>query len=304
MFSKAISRDSIKSLTLFLSGIGLFFSLSKDRGTLSFYRRRFTRVMIPALVISLPYFFVNDILMKHRSVLTFCEDWSTLSFWTHGNKSVWFVSLLVVLYLVYPLIFRIQQKRSVFVLLLAAAAFAGVTAMFFFAPEHYNKHEIALTRIPVFLIGSLTGEMLHDAEQKKKRIGPAVIVYTVLSLILFAASFVWNKTDRNTAFMLYRFGSGGAGVLLSMLAAWLPERLVPAPAERCLKTLGGITLELYLVHVFMMNLITVMGWGEGRGTGIYLLIIAAAITASLLLTFAAVWFLRRIHAVPAPKPKS
>ena len=77
-----------------------------------------------------------------------------------------------------------------------------------------------------------------------------------------------------------------------------------APAERCLKTLGGITLELYLVHVFMMNLIKVMGWGEGRGTGIYLLIIAAAITASLLLTFAAVWFLRRIHAVPAPKPKS
>ena len=103
---------------LFVSGMGLFFSMTKDSNTLSFYQKRIRRVIIPALIISLPYWLLVGILVNKDTVGMFLLNWTGLSLWTHGITTIWYVSLIMLLYLVYPLIFAIQRKHSVIIIII------------------------------------------------------------------------------------------------------------------------------------------------------------------------------------------
>ena len=280
---------------LLLSGMGLYCSLSKDSRTIPFYRKRISRVVIPALLISLPYWICTDFLFKHTAVRMFLLDWSGLSFWTHGNGTVWYVSLIVLLYLVYPAIFRMQQKSPWQIVLLMLAVYAADIVVFLLLPEQFDKLEAALTRIPVFLTGSLFGGMLLGTETEQRRIQPVLRVYTVLMLVIFVTAFVTRGANDAAATLLYRFGSGSVAVLLSLLTAWLLERFGPARLDRVLKSLGAVSLELYLIHIFIKNILTVTHIGTKSGFAVQLLVIAAGITVSLLLTFGVAYLEHRIR---------
>lgn len=269
---------------LFLSGIGLYRSMSKDGLAIPFYKRRISRIVLPVLLISLPYWFTRDFLYKHDGIGMFLLNWTALSFWTHNNRTVWYVSLLLLLYPVYPLIFRMQKKHTVSVILLTAAVFAAVAAVFLYAPEIYDTYEIAITRIPVFLIGSLTGEILFSEKPEAMKFKPVVIVYTVLTLLLFAGCFMLQRTHRNIMPLLYRLGSGGAGLLLTLLTARVLDHCKNTAVHGALKKIGALSLELYLIHIFIMNTLKAVRIGAKSGTGFRLLIIVCAITVSVLLT--------------------
>ncbi len=269
---------------LFLSGIGLYRSMSRDGKALPFYQRRITRVLIPVLLISLPYWLARDFLYRRDGIGMFLLNWTTLSFWTHNNRTAWYISLLLVLYPLYPLIFRMQKKHTVSIVILTAAVFAAVAAVFQFAPEIYDKTEIAITRIPVFLIGSLTGEILFSEKPEAKRFKPAVVIYTVLTVLMFAFALTPLRKHGDTASLLYRFGSGGAGILLTLLTAKLLDLCSSSKLHGCLKKLGALSLELYLIHIFIMNTMNALRIGEKSSTGVRLLLITCAFTVSVLMT--------------------
>lgn len=303
VISSLLLRGNIGvDIFLFLSGIGLYSSMSKDSSPLPFYQKRIRRVFIPALVISLPYWIGTDFLFLHKGLPAFLEDWSGLSYWTKGNGTVWYISLILVLYLFYPAIFRLTKDFVPKMLCLLGIVYAAVIAAFLFVPDAFALREAALTRIPVFLIGSLTGEMLLAQPERKKQIKSIILGYTVLMLILFAAAFCIPETDPDTANLLYRFGSGGTAILVSMLLAYFLEKCKPVHLENGLKTLGGISLELYLIHVFLKNLIGAMHLDAKSGASVQLCIIAAAIAVSVLLSIGAGKLERAIRNHFAAKP--
>ena len=297
-----LSRGNIGvDIFLFLSGIGLYCSMSKDSRPLPFYRRRISRVLIPALAVSLPYWFATDFLFKKTGAGMFLLDWTTLSFWTHGNRTVWYVSLLLVLYLLYPLIFRLQEKHTGFIVLLMLLCYAAVFALFFLAREIYDKYEIASTRVPVFFAGSLAGGLLFGRQDR--RLARLVTGYAVLMLIPFVTAFLLSKADPDAAMMLYRIGCGGAGILISMLLAKLLERFPSRAVSNGLNALGGISLELYLIHIFIKNLLSAMRIGQKSSAAVQLIIILAAMTLSVLLSLGAGRLIQRIRRGSA-KPKT
>ena len=267
---------------LFLSGIGLYCSMSRDSRPLPFYRRRISRVLLPTLAVSLPYWLATDFLFKKTGAGMFLLDWTTLSFWTHGNRTVWYVSLLLMLYLLYPVIFRLQEKHAGFAVLFMALSYAAVLVQFFLAREIYDRYEIASTRIPVFFAGSLAGGLLFGKQDK--RLAKPVTGYAVLMMIPFVTAFVIGNTEPDAAMMLYRIGCGGAGILISLLLARLLERFPNRHVQSGLKTLGGISLELYLIHIFIKNLLSAMRIGQKSGAAVQLIVILAAMALSVLLS--------------------
>lgn len=96
---------------LLVSGMGLWFSMSKDDNTKRFYLKRIRRVLLPALVITLPYWIWFDLFFQRSGIFRFVLDWTGLSFWTHGVTTTWYVSFIIICYLFYPLIFRLQKKN-------------------------------------------------------------------------------------------------------------------------------------------------------------------------------------------------
>ena len=95
---------------LFLSGMGLFYSLSKSPLVLPFYKRRLGRVLPTYLIVGGIGWLVIDILLKRRGLRSFLSDFSTYSFWRYGERLVWYVSLILLLYLFFPLLFRLEKE--------------------------------------------------------------------------------------------------------------------------------------------------------------------------------------------------
>ena len=95
---------------LFLSGFGLYYSGMKSDNPLRFYSKRFKRIF-PSfwVVMLLTFWHINK--LHWPNVL-----WggSTLAFWFQSTNKYsfgWFVSLIVVLYAVFPWFFRLFRKH-------------------------------------------------------------------------------------------------------------------------------------------------------------------------------------------------
>lgn len=90
------------SLFFFLSGLGLYFSLSSspDRQVRSWYRKRFVRILIPYSLIYAPALLLECIQTGHTGWY-YIYKFSTIAYW-FGDGGCWFIALIVPLYLIAP----------------------------------------------------------------------------------------------------------------------------------------------------------------------------------------------------------
>lgn len=91
-----------------LSGFGLFYSLEKNPKLSQYYKKRVIRVYIPFLLITIPgYLFFLKISIKKCLI-----KWTTLYLWVSGNDGTWFVSFIIVMYLLSPIIYKFYKFSS------------------------------------------------------------------------------------------------------------------------------------------------------------------------------------------------
>lgn len=271
---------------LFLSGIGLYHSMHKNDAVKPFYLRRCTRTVIPWLILSLPYWIIKTLLLDKMSLRAMLLNWCGASFWLFGVKSVWYVAFLLVLYALYPLIFRMQRKHCGFVQGMIAAAFVLNFVLLAAAPGYYEKTELAFARIPVFLLGSLTGEFLQSEQRHPKQrvlftgyLAMMLVLYTVGML---SADYGMNLLPEQTARMLNRLG--GQGIALPVAAGFcvLFERCRVTALRRTAAFFGGFTLELYLLHVFLGHFAERAGFDASRSIPVQFLVQSTVIALSVL----------------------
>lgn len=92
----------------FLSGFGLFYSLRKKPDLKSYYKKRIGRVYIPFLIITIPgYLFFLQISIK-KCIL----KWTSQYLWISGNDGTWFVSFIIVMYLLSPIIYILYDHGT------------------------------------------------------------------------------------------------------------------------------------------------------------------------------------------------
>ena len=101
------------SIFAFLSGMGLYYSMESRPGISrrDFYKRRFIRVFLPYLLIAGSWYFIRDILVE-GSILSFCYELSTLSFWLE-HHGAWYVAMLIPVYLVFPIYYDYVEKSCI-----------------------------------------------------------------------------------------------------------------------------------------------------------------------------------------------
>ena len=270
---------------LFLSGIGLYFSMSKNADAKQFWLRRCRKVVIPWLILSLPYWIVKTLIFDKMRIRALLLNWCGASFWLFGVKSVWYIAFIVVLYAFYPLIFRLQKKNGGIISGLIAAAFVLNIVMLLTVPDYYAKTELAFARIPVFLLGSLTGGLLQ-AQKKNRRVKVCYGVYIAAAAVMYltgtlSAEYGLNFMDKSAANMLSRLG--GQGIALPVTAGFclLFERLNMPHFRRAAAFFGGFTLELYLLHVFLGHIAERIGFDGQRSLPVQFLTQGIVIAVSV-----------------------
>lgn len=267
---------------LLLSGCGLFYSMEKTSEIGQFFKKRIFRVLIPYLILSIPYWFLLDVVL-YPNVMQFISDVTLVSFWAQGVIHCWFVAFILLVYLVYPLIYRLQKRSSISILVLCLISIILTVLLCIYNQQYYEMVEIAITRIPVFLMGSYLGDLLRNKDSGNTKLW-VFNAYFIIALIGFLLSVILSKKNQLWAGLLYRFGSGGAALLLIFLVSLVLDRTGKTIFSRTLAYFGDITFEIYIISLNLRNTVLLFGLGSSLSFGLKLLIETSIFIVSIVLS--------------------
>ena len=234
---------------LLLSGISLYYSFQRNRDIGQYIQKRLLKLYLPVLIIGgiswMIFFFLGQ-----NTWWQLVLNISGIRFFFDGNQEIWFVSLILVCYMFFPYIYAYIFKdesgrgaliRTIVLMLLVMVVVYSISAVPT-AADAYKRTEIAITRIPVFILGCGLGKFVYE----KRRI--SLWGWIVLAAVCFAAfviieQFVFLNPYRRWVLM-------PAGVPLVFLLALLMSKL-PAPVRAVFRFLGQMSLELYVMHTML-----------------------------------------------------
>ena len=151
---------------LFLSGMGLFFSLKNNNDISRFYSRRLTKVLVPYIIYAPIAWFIIDITLQNLNISSLVYDLSMLSFWFDGTKTIWFIPFILMMYVAFPLVYNMieKNKSSLNIIIIILTIFV-LECFRQTNPSAYSNTSIALTRIPIFILGAYYGKKIYNKER-------------------------------------------------------------------------------------------------------------------------------------------
>lgn len=222
-----------------LTGMGLYRSMCKAPALRSFYGRRFARVALPTTLVTLLFaYFYRLTPVELVCMLLIFPYWL-------GFSVPWYSAFILTMYLFYPLVYRIQQKRPKLLWALFGLSVIGAAL-----PSLLNQTSLGpllgVERIPAFLLGCIIAPRLNSDRPIPRWIFPASLAaYILLNLAL-------RPMETLDPFPFFT-----CTLLLAVCAIILCLRLLNLlawpPLHRALNFFGSISLELYLTFNRLNN---------------------------------------------------
>lgn len=279
---------------ILLSGIGLYFSYSKSPRLGEFYRKRFVRVYIPYLLMTLPYIitiFVNgeiDLGLFIRAIFT-------VNFWTGEKKPIdfWYISAILVFYLLYPLIHRFIFRRKLKherqtggistgkreflrMLLLAAVPIAIGAVMFYCCYDIYIIIDRVPSRLAVFVIGTYMGRLVKE----KRRFNP---IFLIAAVLIVVGSYPLYQDMLLVGFWNRCYGSL-TGIALVYIWSQIFTLLSVIRADKIFAFFGTFSLEIYIIAILFRKLFVKTEWYDGYVMEHYVIAMLIALAAAWLVS--------------------
>ena len=148
------------STFFFLSGVGLYYSLTNRKYPLSsWYAKRFTRLF-------LPYFFVLlivltiDIVIGKLTIDDAILYLFGISYWKYGNGA-WFVWALIPMYLIAPMLKKLFEKNSsLLLLLLLCLLILCINLLDNNSCKYLDSIKQVCSNFPIFIVGIWAGKYI------------------------------------------------------------------------------------------------------------------------------------------------
>lgn len=271
---------------VFLSGVGLYFSMEKDSNTLRFFTKRAKRILPAYLMVAVPYWVLVDFLIMRKGPLSFVLDLCFVTFFTQGIRTFWYVPFIILAYLSYPLVYKLlhtnwtNQCQAVMLIFLALS----IQLIPKYATPSLNQNiEILLGRFLIFFIGCWCGKKVYWQEYISDREKVGIFLGVGLMLCQFVP--VIKRIVLKLGFRLLMCFWGI--FLLYCMAVCMPK--VPKKIIKVLDNFGVVSYELYLTHVAVRALMNIVGLRT-----FYLQNYVLCVLISLLLTATIVNLQRRM----------
>ena len=240
---------------IFLSGVGLYFSMTKDSRVRYFFQKRLKRILPTYLTVAVPYWIAVDIVCKQRGWTVFAADISFITFFAHGTRTFWYVLFIGLAYLTYPVVYKVLHTKyteyfQLVVLIMIALLIQLLPKIILL--ELYSNIEIMLGRFLVFFLGCWCGKKVYQNEliNNKEKVGIFFGAGLMLGNCLPITKCVVNKLG-------YRILMCFWGIFL-LYCLTVNLKKIPQRIRWILRRFGNASYELYLTHVAIrafMNLI-------------------------------------------------
>ena len=240
---------------VFLSGVGLYFSMTKDSRILCFFQKRLKKILPAYLIVTVPYWIAVDVVCKQKGWAVFAADISFVTFFAHGTRTFWYVLFIGLAYLTYPVVYKVLHTKyteyfQLVVLIMIALLIQLLPKIILL--ELYSNIEIMLGRFLVFFLGCWCGKKVYQNEliNNKEKVGIFFGAGLMLGNCLPITKCVVNKLG-------YRILMCFWGIFL-LYCLTVNLKKIPQRIRWILQRFGNASYELYLTHVAIrafMNLI-------------------------------------------------
>lgn len=168
-----------------------------------------------------------------------------ISFFTKGTRVFWYFILTIFLYIIYPLIHKLFEKTRLYGLIFSVAAVVILNIILMnAAPAFYRNTEIALTRIPIFLVGAWIGKHVKDGVKISN-------LWLLAAFAVMTACFLfYNFQPLSEKKFLYIYRYLGGFFALSLLFLWAAifDKFSFGAIGTFLVWIGGYSMEIYLIQ--------------------------------------------------------
>lgn len=292
-FRNYITSSSVDGF-LFLSGFGLYYAMKKHPDISQFYKRRFTRILIPYFLIAIPALCWNDFLFDKTGVKAFFSDLSFYSFFTRGMSWFWYILLICFCYLIFPFIFRAidkapDEESEQMRIINLFTFFTMITFVIRLSnKELFDNTNLALLRIPFFCLGCFIGKYSYE----KRSISGGT--YGLMLLSLFAIQF-----RKGSKIIFARYSAAFLNISACILIAILFSKLkhfekIHNWIKKFFEWFGKYSLELYRAHVTVRGVMRDYGHPTCYGRN-ELIMVAISIVLALIVNQLTKWIEHFIH---------
>ena len=221
---------------LFISAIGLYFSFTKDSNIKYFYKKRISRILPSILIVAIIYYLIEKV-----NFITFIKGITLTSLYFDGDRTFWYFSLIIILYMLYPLFHKIINKKNLLGLLeLLLLTIIPTILLMKYNYLLYQKIEIAITRIPIFLLGIYIGKNIY---LKKEIPAYYILIFTFLFILCNILLYLININP----YIIVRYIYGIIGLSLVFIISYLHTFIKINICDNFLIFIGKYSMEIYLI---------------------------------------------------------
>ena len=236
---------------LLLSGIGMYYSFAKGEDRSGFYKRRFLRIVPIYFPLAIIFLAIIECLGKFH-LANYILRVTTASYWINGDGIYWYVSYILIFYLLYPFIYKYLLKGDANPFLSIALMFAVEVIVLIFFNQYYVKMQFALSRLPITVLACYLGKYAYENKEVKAiSIGVLLVPFMILRgiRIVFVPevyeALVTFLVKTANMFLIIFFVYFYYG-MRNMIFAWI---------KNVLQFFGKYSLEIYLIHISLITII-------------------------------------------------
>ncbi len=232
---------------LFLSGMGMWYSMNSVRsGKVSIFRwylKRYIRILVPYLMIVIPVCVSNG-----NSILEILIHATGFDFFVY-RLALWFVSCILLLYVLTPLIDWLFMSACRWLWLSLLTVLCITFAYMDLGDGIIQNWQFVISRFPSYFIGYL---LAGDIKESKHI---SVQWMIVLPLVLYIILYILN----------HRFGCNFSlfwlqGIPVMTIAVLVLSKLNTSKLNTVLAFLGTISLESYATNVLVLPRMKSWSW--------------------------------------------
>lgn len=215
---------------MFLSGFSLAYSFSKDSNVKHFYKKRFLRILPTYFLIFFFVYLYHDLVKQNGNICDVLYNLLFLNFFLDGNIFIWFIPVILVYYLITPLYIKLVRYNNKITYLPYIVA---ILLILFIVFDIKISHGFLWLRLPIYLLGI----NLYFNKDKKNH----SLLLFILSIMCLVGCYYCLNIDRGLFGLKYL-------LYIPIVATVIYTYRSLNYLKTLLAFLGGITLEIYLLH--------------------------------------------------------
>ncbi len=243
---------------MFLSGFGLYMSLSRNPDCLTFYKKRVFRILPTYLPVLTVWLLLNlpaipEDAWRHallQNLITVLNNLTGAAFWLSKPPSFnWYMPAMIAFYLLTPVLFSLMGTRRRETGLLLFTLLLDISFL-----DDYAL--VAVSRLTVFVLGMIAGRCLSEKREIRWKVELTAYLSGIISYIALYCFrekmplLLWSKGLHWYSFI---FVAPALIFLLCRLFSLLDTSTAGHRICLAFEKTGLLTLEIYLIHIVLFD---------------------------------------------------